>query len=676
MLLKIFILIFIVLFPILVKGQKDVVFMNLKIDAAFEWKHIRITLKGMTKIAGRVNIPKGVCVENHGTILLNQGATLSIAGDIENTTQAKIIIKKNAMLLVESTGRIMATDLPNNYKWQGITVNSGAIKVNPNGIIAGMMNGIFLIGGGGLDIDGGKFYGNYTTFNIPNLAFGKIINSNINYFPPLNSGIKVGNLFTNSSDGCYYFDGGSGSETVCNHSGLHGIYLSALGNLINQNSNALGEPLLDIKGNTFERLVCGIRGNGYTEAIVDGNNIFKKCNFGILMEDHSKIKVDGNTFEVWNWNEDETNTAQMFHLTTENTFGRLPADVSLGDHAGIGIYTTGITQTITGNTFKGMRPTNFIGTVWGLQVGGGSNSLDIQKNTFENLRYGLWLREGAHSFANFRCNVFKHTLAASGGTDNLGTGLYVGALGSPSVAPTVSGTIGDNGTSSPIQRPDPSGNVWPVDPTISTTTYPVPNPNSLGVAIINGWKSPTNWNSIKNDNPNFTLIYWAFNNEFVTDASNNSFAEVKFRLSGNQIQIYPIGTTPPRTSGVDYVAQCSGSLPNVFPLRMAVAPAAQLPEVFTFLEGDGKAAKLGDAIPNPAEHSTMVPVFIPHVNTGNYKIELFDLGGKNIHYSIELFEKGKQQIQIPLSDFSAGVYGYRLIENGRPVGIRKLVILK
>jgi len=122
--------------------------------------------------------------------------------------------------------------------------------------------------------------------------------------------------------------------------------------------------------------------------------------------------------------------------------------------------------------------------------------------------------------------------------------------------------------------------------------------------------------------------------------------------------------------------QCSGSLPNVFPLRMAVAPAAQLPEVFAFLEGDGKAAKLGDAIPNPAEHSTMVPVFIPHVNTGNYKIELFDLGGKNIHYSIKLFEKGKQQIQIPLSDFSAGVYGYRLMENGRPVGIRKLVILK
>jgi hypothetical protein len=75
-------------------------------------------------------------------------------------------------------------------------------------------------------------------------------------------------------------------------------------------------------------------------------------------------------------------------------------------------------------------------------------------------------------------------------------------------------------------------------------------------------------------------------------------------------------------------------------------------------------------------HSTAIPFFIPEKSQSHYILELFDLKGRETFKKYEVREKGIARVKLDLSSLAAGIYGYRLLENGKAVGTRKLVVIK
>ena len=197
---------------------------------------------------------------------------------------------------------------------------------------------------------------------------------------------------------------------------------------------------------------------------------------------------------------------------------------------------------------------------------------------------------------------------------------------------------------------------------------------------LENWLSPANWTSIQNDNPNFGLEYWAYNNEFVRNATTINTEILRRPQGGEQIIMFRTGIPNPPVDDpgvVVYRGQCNTDLPNVFPLRMAVDPVVgAVTSIFDVSIGKGLKALLGDAIPNPASSRVSIPIFIPEPSNKKYILVIFDLSGKKIFSQIRVIEKGKVMVEIPLVNLPAGVYGFSLSENGKSLGNRKLVVIK
>lgn len=136
------------------------------------------------------------------------------------------------------------------------------------------------------------------------------------------------------------------------------------------------------------------------------------------------------------------------------------------------------------------------------------------------------------------------------------------------------------------------------------------------------------------------------------------------------------GKTPPADDPgvVRYIGQCTDDLPNVFPLplRQAVHPT----KVSSFDIGNGQRALLGDAIPNPAVNNAQISLYIPVGSRHTYTLSVFDLSGKKTNVAVPINEAGQVEISLPLGNLVSGVYAYSLQENGRPIGTRRLVVIK
>ena len=271
-----------------------------------------------------------------------------------------------------------------------------------------------------------------------------------------------------------------------------------------------------------------------------------------------------------------------------------------------------------------------------------------------------------------KCNEFINTPQTT--TSFTRKGLVIGN------GVALSGPIGNSGLNN---SPTPNGNVWPVDAANSTTPWPVPPNYTLPVAtILAGWVPPANWTSLQNDNPNFNLVYWAFDNEYVRPLSDNTATNiVKRRISppANQVMVYPEGDPEPTTPGIDFVEMCSPSLPDVFPLPPLRPALPNSNDVTATLAQIGKQTgqvALGDAVPNPAGTTTRIPIFVPAGHTGSVWLQVFDLTGRAVRWQTELKQSGSQWVDVSLSDFPSGVYGYALSDNGKLVGNRKLVVIR
>ena len=62
--------------------------------------------------------------------------------------------------------------------------------------------------------------------------------------------------------------------------------------------------------------------------------------------------------------------------------------------------------------------------------------------------------------------------------------------------------------------------------------------SSKNGSYLENWLSPANWTNLKNDNPNFGLEYWAFNNEFVRNATTINTEILRRPQGGEQIMMF------------------------------------------------------------------------------------------------------------------------------------------
>jgi hypothetical protein len=133
-----------------------------------------------------------------------------------------------------------------------------------------------------------------------------------------------------------------------------------------------------------------------------------------------------------------------------------------------------------------------------------------------------------------------------------------------------------------------------------------------------------------------------------------------------------------RTRG-DYVEQCNGTLPDVFPLLLRTAVAtggSSITNIVPFKNENGNQALLGDVVPNPATDQVIIPVFIPVNSKESYQLSIFSLDGKTNQITHLIHGKGNLQPSVSVQSLPAGVYGYSFSESGKIIGTRKLVVIK
>jgi hypothetical protein len=414
------------------------------------------------------------------------------------------------------------------------------------------------------------------------------------------------------------------------------------------------------------------------------NNQFKNCFIGLYSEINAPNKFvdvrncafEGNVFtsvSTLGGVRTMKNCEFVMPQAAENTGNHISMNLSAEPAIGVRAINSGIS--ITESNFSPesngvFKVTSGFTGIQALAEANTTHTLTLTGNKFTDLNTSIDLqKQGSdHGDAFFdltlRCNEFEQTAEIPNGQQRIG--LRLGEEAAPS------GSIGNNGLGN---NGNPSGNVWPIDPAILAA-----NPVWMGPGVINNWLSPQGWTSLQNNNPNAVLEYWAYNNEFVWPISNNlQLTRVRTRIQGSEeeLMMYRKGTIPPTDDPgvVRYIEQCTEDLPNVFPLplRQAVHPVTANSPMAT---ENRNSPILGDAIPNPAIDQVQIPVYIPNGFQKNYSISLFDLTGKSILLHIPIYETGQVKISISLKDVPSGVYGYRLQEDGKSLGARKLVILK
>lgn len=301
----------------------------------------------------------------------------------------------------------------------------------------------------------------------------------------------------------------------------------------------------------------------------------------------------------------------------------------------------------------------------------GTNTL--RENTFTNNGTNLLFRSTykAGYKLELKCNRF--TTPASPAPFAMRYGMYIEAgAGMPDIGGT---GVDDN--------PSPAGNWWPSNGTTNPLVSPWPATLNSNIFSVEHWTAPTGWETVKNLTQN-EWKYYRYINEYLGPFSNPInqpyFQRITVpRLIVSRVNIPIPGTNQnypnqvnPQNSGMEMDVGCSNfGAVLVFPTRKAVAEDSS---VETKIE-TRHSETLEQNVPNPANHSTRIGYTLPE-DAKFSKLEVFELTTGRIVKSIGLATLGKGHVEFGLSAFAAGIYGYRLICNGRDIGHKKMILVK
>jgi len=211
----------------------------------------------------------------------------------------------------------------------------------------------------------------------------------------------------------------------------------------------------------------------------------------------------------------------------------------------------------------------------------------------------------------------------------------------------------------------PAGNVWPVgnksQTEIETSSY-----------TLAGWEHLPSFTAVVNESPT-PWIFNHFRNEFFNYLDPISIPGISQILIANPTryaqnlssQQIPTGLNEP----VDLV--CDNLFNSiVFPLRPGNNSITGVPDV-TWLQNMNENY-LSQNVPNPAFQSTIISYLLTR-STESGSLEVFELGTGRVLKKFIISHSGKGEIEFETKNLPSGIFGYRLLADGKPVCHKKLV---
>ena len=83
---------------------------------------------------------------------------------------------------------------------------------------------------------------------------------------------------------------------------------------------------------------------------------------------------------------------------------------------------------------------------------------------------------------------------------------------------------------------------------------------------------------------------------------------------------------------------------------------------------------LGDAVPNPSTKESKIGILLPD-SEQQAVLQFVDFGSGNVLQTIPLQARGKLETVLDVSKAPSGLYGYRLVSDGKPEAVKKLIVM-
>lgn len=145
--------------------------------------------------------------------------------------------------------------------------------------------------------------------------------------------------------------------------------------------------------------------------------------------------------------------------------------------------------------------------------------------------------------------------------------------------------------------------------------------------------------------------------------------------NGQKIDIKNIAQTETQAGAfaravLDYIKEKDNNISPEVPVNLSSARVANILEENQIIS---RMPELGQNIPNPANNSTLINIYVPK-NTTIAKIQIISSLGR--WAAEKILSEGDQQVEFNTADFVAGVYFYTLYLNNKPVSTKRMVIVK
>ncbi len=337
-----------------------------------------------------------------GTVIIKQGASLTIKTKILFGTGSKIIVERGGKLIVD--GGILSS----GCTWEGIEVHGkggvkqsisiqGLVEIKNNGIVENARTGIKSFTGGIVRVTSSTFKNNrfgiafepYHLLNGQSSNLSRIINSDFVCSRPMldpqytDNGVREGSKYfisVNQQDGIKIQnnDFRTQKNIAPNRPDLNGTGIRSFNSRIN------------IVGNTFKDLLYGIESSGIqnlTKYNTISENTFDSVSLGISETAQAGSQILNNKFKLPEF---------TFQQTTPNYFF---------ENYGMRIETSNA-YLISGNEVKVSNLLDKSRT-YGLIMRNSANKPIVERNNFINLQYANQT-EGNNSELNIQCNYYKN----------------------------------------------------------------------------------------------------------------------------------------------------------------------------------------------------------------------------------------------------------------------------
>ena len=174
------------------------------------------------------------------------------------------------------------------------------------------------------------------------------------------------------------------------------------------------------------------------------------------------------------------------------------------------------------------------------------------------------------------------------------------------------------------------------------------------------------------------MIYSGFIAQEVEEAAN----EAGYNFSGvdapkNENDLYSLRYAEfvvPLVKAVQELSENNEELNGEIEMLKAKINEIQSPEKYLPAKDDSKEVLLGQNIPNPFEHSTIIPFRLP-TNCGDAMITVVETVSGNVVAAIPLREE-ETFVKIDASSFGNGNYTYSLLINGTMVASKQMEVVR